>query len=320
MAKGPDTKELEKRIVKLERALRDSRQREKRLLISEQRWRSVLERLPNYLLILDLHGNILYTNDVLPGLTMDEVIAMNAFEFIPAAHQGKLRRAMENALSTGEPETYEIQTNEIPVVIQDENTGWWSNRIRAVEREGEVVEFLVIVSDISEKKEAEEALRAAHDVLEQRVKARTKDLEIKSTDLEETNTALKILLKRREEDKTELEEKVLFSVKEFIFPYVEKLKTTIQDPTQKTYLDIIGSNLNDIVSPMIQKFSTKFSNLTPKEVLVANLVMQGKRTKHIAELLSLSPNTVNCHRDSIRKKIGIKKKRVNLRSYLLTAK
>jgi len=113
---------------------------------------------------------------------------------------------------------------------------------------------------------------------------------------------------------------VLFSVKEFIFPYLEKLKKNIQDPTQKTYLDIIESNLKDIVSPAIKKLSTKVTNLTPKERQVANLVMQGKRTKRIAAMLSVSPNTVKCHRDNIRKKIGIKKKKVNLRSYLLTVK
>jgi len=316
MAEQPDTKELEIRIGELENALRKSRGTEKKLRVSEQRWWSVLERLPNFILILDLHGKILYTNDVLPGLTMDEVIGMDAFEFIPAAHQDKLRQAMENAMSTGVPDTYEIQTNEIPVVIQDDRTGWWSNRIRAIERDGQVVEFLVVVSDITEKKQAEEDLRKAHDELELRVKERTTELESKSNDLEESNIALKILLKKREEDKTELEEKVLFSVNKFIFPYLEKLKTTIKNPTQKTYLEIIESNLNEIVSPMIQKLS----NLTTKEVLVANLVMQGMRTKHIADLLNISPNTVNCHRDSIRKKMGIKRKRVNLRSYLLTAK
>jgi DNA-binding NarL/FixJ family response regulator len=111
---------------------------------------------------------------------------------------------------------------------------------------------------------------------------------------------------------------VLFSLREFVFPYLEKLKTNIQDPTQKTYLDIVESNLNDMVSPVNQKFSTKFSKLTSKEVQVANLVMQGKRTKQIAELLNVSPNTVNCHRDNIRKKTEIKNKGVNLRSYLLT--
>ena len=309
-------KKLDERINKPDKTLYRGMQKEKKLRVSEQRWPSILEKLPNILLILDLQGKILYTNSVLPGLKMEEVLGMNAFEFIPAAHQDKLRRAMENALSTGEPETYEIQTNEIPVVIQDQKRGWWSNRIRAVEREGQVVEFLVIVSDITEKKVAEDALQQAHDELEQRVEERTRDLELKGMALGEANTALKILLKRREADRSDLEDKVLFSVNEFIFPYLKKLKETIQDPTQKTYLDIIESNLSDIVSPMIEKFSV----LTPKEVQVANLVMQGRRTKHIAKLLSVSTNTVKSHRDSIRKKMGLKKKRVNLRSYLLTTK
>jgi hypothetical protein len=59
---------------------------------------------------------------------------------------------------------------------------------------------------------------------EQWLKEREKELEIKSSNLEEANTALKVLLKRRDEDKTELEEKILFNVKELVAPYLEKLK------------------------------------------------------------------------------------------------
>ena len=59
---------------------------------------------------------------------------------------------------------------------------------------------------IIERKHAEEALQKAHDELELRVKERTKELETKSINLEEVNTALKVLLKKRDEDKIELEQ------------------------------------------------------------------------------------------------------------------
>ena len=50
------------------------------------------------------------------------------------------------------------------------------------------------------------------------------ELEAKTIGLEEANTALKVLLKQRENDKVELEEKVLLNVRELVFPYLEKLK------------------------------------------------------------------------------------------------
>ncbi len=166
----------------------------------------------------------------------------------------------------------------------------------------------------------ERELKKAREELEQRVRERTQELEMKRSDLEEVNTALKVLLKRREEDKSELEEKVLFSVRELIAPHLEKLKVTNLNHSQKILLDIIESNLNDIVSPFAQGVSAKFSKLTPTEIQVANLVKQGKITKEIAELMNVSTKTIDRHRDNIRRKFGISNRKINLRSYLLSAK
>jgi len=143
-------------------------------------------------------------------------------------------------------------------------------------------------------------------------------LEIKTTTLEETNTALKVLLKRRDEDKTEYEEKVLLNVKELVVPYLEKLNKSGLDETQKAYAGILESNLNDIISPFSQRLSSKFLNFTPTEIQVANLLKQGKTNKEIGEVLNSSPRTVAFHRENIRKKLGLKNKKTNLKSYLLS--
>ena len=67
--------------------------------------------------------------------------------------------------------------------------------------EGNSLYFVSHLMDITERKQTEEALRKAHDNLEQRVKERTKELEIQKGGLKELNTAMKVLLKKREEDK-----------------------------------------------------------------------------------------------------------------------
>jgi len=49
---------------------------------------------------------------------------------------------------------------------------------------------------------------------------------------------------------------------------------------------------------------------------VAQLIRDGKANKEIAQLLHLSKSTILTHRHHIRVKLGIKNKKVNLRSVL----
>ena len=184
--------------------------------------------------------------------------------------------------------------------------------------EGKLQGYIATFTDITDRKKTEEELRKAHDRLEYRVKERTRELEIKTNSLEEINTAMKVLLKKREEDKTELEDNVLTNVKELIVPYFEKIKKTKLDDQQEAFLSIIESNLNEIISPFTRKMSLKYLNLTPTEIRIANLIRHGSPSKEIAELLNVSPRTVETHRKNIRRKIGLEGKRANLRSHLLS--
>lgn len=167
-------------------------------------------------------------------------------------------------------------------------------------KDGKVVAIFGFARDVTERKKAQE------------------ELETKTQNLQEANIALKVLLKKRDEDKTELEEKVLMNVKQLIEPLLEKLKKQVIDERLKNYLDMLGSNLSEIVSPFSQNLSLKYSNFTPTELRIANLIKEGKSSKEIAEMLNLSSRTVDTHRLRIRSKLGIRNKKSNLRSHLLS--
>ncbi|MBA4418678.1 MAG: hypothetical protein C0392_12340 [Syntrophus sp. (in: bacteria)] len=158
------------------------------------------------------------------------------------------------------------------------------------------------VRDITERKKAEE------------------ELKVKSRSLEEVNAALRVLLKQRDQDKNELEEKILYNVKKLVLPYVERLKERKMSDDQKTCLDILETNLKNIISPFVQKMVFIYSNFTATEILVANFIRDGKTIKEIAKVFRVSENAVNRHRQNIRNKLGLNKQKVNLKAYLMSMK
>ena len=188
-------------------------------------------------------------------------------------------------------------------------THWDNYSVPLKNESGDIQSLMQITRNITEQVRAEKALRE-----------REEELKIQATNLKEVITALRVLLKRRDEDKTELEEKVLSNVKELVVPFLEKVKKTPLDSKQFTYIDILESNLNDITAPFLHNLSTKYMHLTPKEIRVAYLIKEGKTTKEIGEIMAVSPRTIETHRKNIRKKLGIEKKKGNLRSRLLIFK
>ena len=120
------------------------------------------------------------------------------------------------------------------------------------------------------------------------LKEREEELQAKNLDLEEVNAALRVLLKKRDEDKIELEQKVFFNIEKLVKPYLLKMKSTELNSRQESYLTLMESNLDDISSPLTRRLTYKFRNLTASEFQVANLVLDGKRTKEIAMLLNVS--------------------------------
>ena len=170
--------------------------------------------------------------------------------------------------------------------------------------------------EIRERKRAEQLLREAHNNLERLVKERTSELEAKTTNLEELNVALKVLLKKREDDKKNLEDNYIHNAKTLILPYTEKLKKSDPSADQKFYIDIIELNIHEIVSPFAKQLSSSYFNLTPTEIRVANLIKKDKTSKEIADSFNISESAIIYHRHNIRKKLGLNKKKINLKTYL----
>jgi DNA-binding NarL/FixJ family response regulator len=184
---------------------------------------------------------------------------------------------------------------------------------------GRYLETLPLRVDIAiKRRRTENQLQEYQDNLEILVQERTQQLDIETQKLEEVNTALRVILNQRNEDKVRIEETILSNLKELVFPYIHSLRKLERNKQKKAYIEIIESNLNSIIEPFAKRLSSKFINLTPMEIRVADMIKHGKSTKDIAELFSLSQKTVESHRSIIRRKLGLTNTKANLRSFLLS--
>jgi len=296
-------------VLGISRDITERKKMEAALRESEAEFRTAIESLPFDLFVINSEGRYVIQNSAIRKRYGD-IIGKRPEELDVDEDTLKLWESNNRRAFAGETVEGDVSFR------VREKEGFYHNIISPIYTDGQVHRIMGINIDITERKMAELGLTRARDELEERVEQRTADLKAKTKELEEVNSALRVLLKRRDKDKSDFEGKVLSNVKELVAPYVEKLKRSSLPAKHMTYLKILESNLNDIVSPFVQQLSSKYSVLTPTEIQIAQLIKEGKATKEIAELLSSSKRTVESHRENIRIKLGLKHKKVNLRSFL----
>lgn len=278
---------------------------EKKRLIKELRVTSyAIESSINAIGIAELSGNITYINK--PFLKMwgydnkNDVLGRNFSEFLTNREDAfaVMDALVENGMWSGEMAARKKDGEEFDAHLS-------ASMIKDAKAKN--VHMMVSVIDITKRKQAQRSL------LESK-----RELKIRAANLEETNTALKVLLKKRDEFKSDLEDNIAFSVRQNVVPYIKELAGSDLDNRQKTALNTIELNLNNIISPFSRRLSALSRYLTPTEVRIANLVKEGKTTKQIAQLLDCSARAVEFHRNNIRRQFNLINQKTNLRSYLLS--
>ena len=269
----------------------------------EEKWHKFMESAEEGFVLYDSELRLLELNDAAlnilpPGTERENIIGKRLPEFLPGIEKTDLEKTFFKVLRTGKPFFYDGHYSPYE----------FKKNARTNVKAFKVGNDLgLIVTDITNYKQTENDLRE-----------RESELALKNIKLEEANVALKVLLTRREEDKSELEEKVILNMEGLAAPLIEKLRMTRLSDKQTAYVDALESNMKEIISPLARSLSSKYLKLTPSEIQVANLVKQGNTSKEIANLLNLSTQTIDFHRKSIRKKLGINNKKASLRTHLLS--
>jgi len=292
---------------------------EEALRESEQRLSDIIDFLPDATFAIDRDGKVMAWNraiEEMTGVKTKDMTGKGDYEYALPFYGIRRPILIDMVFSPDEEmekkysfikKEKDIMLAEADVIMNGENRVLWGKARCLYDSKGNVIGAIQSIRDITDRRRAEEGL-----------KKRERELEMKSRNLEELNTALRVLLKRREDDKRDFEERVLVNIKQLVLPYIEKMRMSRLEEKDMAYVAILESNLKDIVSPFSQRLSSKYLNLTPKEIQVANLIKDGRTTKEIAGLLNTSPGTIDFHRNNIRQKLDMRNKKANLRTYLLS--
>ena len=291
------------RILQAEIAER-KRAKEKMLILA-----NLSDISPLSITVHDLEGNFLYANQKtfdMHGYSQEEFFALNVRELDLPASAALFEEHLKEILETGEAK-FDVEHHRkdgacLPLEVFVKATRWENQTV-----------LLSVASDVTERRRNEEELKKYRKDLEVLVAERTAELEDKTKNLQEMNTALNVLLQKREKDKEILEENFVANIGSLVLPYVEKLRKNNLDMQQQFCLDIIEKHLGEIASPLLNNI--RRYDLTPREIQIASLIKDGKTTKEISKTLGIGEGSIDTHRKNIRKKLGLDRAS-NLQSHL----
>lgn len=270
---------------------------------SEARFRAVFDTAQDCIFIKDRTLRYISVNAYMThllGLPEEKIIGQYDSDLF-GAETGSFLRRIDLQVIAGE-----ISREENALPIQGQTMTFHVVRVPMRDGSGEITGLCGIARNITERKRVEQELRA-----------KEQQLELQAGNLAEINTALKVLLDHRDQERRKMQEDLVTRARTLIYPYLDKLGNEGLGARAGVYLEIVRANLDELITQYAQGTPSRYRELTPMEITVADLIKQGKTTKEIACLLNVSAHAVSFHRTNLRRKLGLDHRSVNLRSHLL---
>ena len=289
-------------VISVARDINARLEMEQSLRESEERFRAIFDSAQDCIFIKDTDLNYTFVNPCMEeflGQSSSSIVGKKDSDLFGEKVGGHVEKMDRKVLSG------EIVKEELTTPVNGEMITFNTIKVPLRNSAGNVMGLCGIARNITERKQFEEVLRE-----------KERELELQAKNLEEVNITLNVLLDHREEEKKKAQEDIVEKAKKLIFPYLEKMKENPLSDEAGIYLNIIQSNLEELISSYMSGSCQQYQHLTPMEIQVADLIKQGKTTKEIASLLNVSLPAISFHRANIRKKLGLLHAKTNLRVYL----
>ena len=260
--------------------------------------KKIIEKSPSIICSIAADGTIGFVSpagEELTGYSSAEMLGKNWQDYFYAGKTGRSTGKMLKKFQKDDVRGYEVRLRTKEGVLRDIS---WSSVKRFREKDG-FYETLILGNDVTGLKKA------------------VQELEKKKRETEEANIALKVMLDQHTRTRESIEEQISVKLKELVNPYLDQLRQSAVSEKQAETINIIAAHIDSITRSFSPRAREIVLGLSPRETLIADLVRQGKTSKDISEILNISFRTVETYRNNLRKKLGINKKKISLRTYLM---
>jgi len=141
-------------LVGLFRDVTELRKAGEALQDAKQKWTSLTENTDDIVMIVDTEGVIQYINRTIPPHTPEGTIGKTVYEYVPREQHDTMRSSLTKTFETGAPLDYVVSSN-IPKI----GTMWFNTKVVPVKHDGKVSGAILISSNITDRKKAEEERR-----------------------------------------------------------------------------------------------------------------------------------------------------------------
>ena len=289
---------------------------------SEERFRAITENAADIILIMSQEGRLTYIAPSMErelGYNPADILSMSFEEFV---HPDDLELAWNNFRESLSQPGETLRIPDLRVRHLDGSWRWLDGLLTNLLHKPSVDGLVLNCRDITRRKNAEEESLRAKEFLEDRVDERTRELAeanarltVKRDALAKRTVALKEVLGQVEAARTELATQTQANVDKIALPILDILERTGAG-SEEHYIRLLRSCLKDITAPLSHYLDRTFPELTYREQEICHMVKDGFSCKDIAATLHVSVQTVLKQRKTIRRKLGLAKRKINLASYL----
>ena len=279
----------------------ERKQAERALRESEERYRTLVETSPDAITLSDLDGSIITCNRqslILHGFErLEEVVGKNILDFVPEEERDQTREKIRESLERGFTENSEY------VLLKKDGTRFPAELSSSFifDESGTAKAFVSVTHDITERKQAEEALQNAKEVAETANRAKSEFLASMSHELRTPLNAIlgytQIL--KRDKDLTEKQKgaiNIMHRSGEHLLLLINDILDLSKIEAQKLELMLTIFHLPDFLANIVEVVQIRayqkgiFFNYEVTSSLPINVYGDEKRLRQI--LLNLLSNAV----------------------------